>query len=836
MAKKIEPPKKGQGQAHKTQGSAPKSGGSFAEMILAHPVRWAIIAYALFTVIFFIVPIFSPGKMIYGSDTMSAGVFFRSFYADFWRDNFRVPLWDPYIHGGLPFVDAMHGDIFYPAAILQIILPVTYAIGLKLILHVFLAGVFMFLFLRTIGRSDQTSFIGGALYMFAPCLVSLFLQGHDGKIYVMALTPLAFLLVHRGVVTRRLAPFLWFGLVYALMILTAHVQMAYYASWGLGLYFLFLLWEQHRFDFAKILTPILFFVVAVVLAMGASSIQWLAPYQYLAKYSQRIQHNENRGGFDWASSWSMHSEELLSEVNPSFPGEDLGDRPSTYWGQNFFKLNSEAVGVMALALAIVAVVAVRGPSMWFFAGLSLLTLLHALGATTPVFKLFFYFVPMVKKFRAPSMINFLFALSWIVMATRALEVLLTQTKANNPTSRRGAIDPLRLLLIIAMTYSVITLIALVTGSSLLTGWASLVGNPLTGNKAAAAQANAGPMRVGFLIGTVVLWALVGIFQARRKGSLGMGGATAGLLALAVLPNWQYDARFVMTVDPRSSYGERTILGAIKQQAGPAPYRVLNLPNTLEDNYLAMHGIEEVSPSQMHGNHLLTYDNFVGRHDAKPALLTDRATMDLLNVMLLVSPQPINQDGLQIAAQADGLYLIKNTSALPRAAVFYQYEVITDSNATLTRLRDPKFPYRSRLILDQALADIPPTGPDEAITQITPATVTDWQVDKFVVECNAERDGILWLSENYYPAWTAIDEAGQKLPVYRADYTFRAVPVKQGTHKITFEFRSATFSTSIWLSLVCVVILAGGAVMAGRRTEQDGPKRFALKRTPGLTPE
>ncbi len=814
MAKKAEPPRKSASSTAKKPGAAAASSGSFTETISAHPVRWAIIAYALLTVIFFAGPIFSPGKMIYGSDTMSAGVFFRSLSADFWRQHLRVPLWNPYIHGGLPFVDAMHGDVFYPAALLQVILPVTYAIGLKLILHVFLAGVFMFLFLREIGRNNVSAFIGGTLYMFTPCLVSLFYPGHDGKIYVAALAPLAFLLVHRGTTTRRLAPFLGFGLVYALMILTAHVQMAYYASWGLGLYFLFLLWEQHRFNVARILAPVLFFVVAVMLALGASAIQWMAPYQYLAKYSQRIQHNENSGGFEWASSWSMHSEELLSEVNPSFSGENLGDRPATYWGQNLFKLNSEAVGVMALALAIVAVVAVRGPAMWFFGGLSLLALLHALGASTPLFRLFFEFVPMVRKFRAPSMINFLFALSWIVMATRALEVLLLPAKGHGGSARHS-VDPLRLLILIAGIYSGLTLIALVTGSSLLTGWASLVGNPLSQDKAAAAISDAGPMRIGFLIGTIVLWGLVGIFQAQRRGTLGTASAVAGLATLAVLPNWQFDSRFVKTIDPRPYYDARPILGAIKQYAGPAPFRVLNLPNTLEDNYLALHGIEEVSPSQMHGNHLLTYDNFVGRHDPKPSLLTDPVTMDLLNVTLLVSPQPVSQAGFEVAGQSQGLYLIRNTDALPRAAVFYQYEVMTDSNATLAQLRRPDFPYHNRLILDQPMTDLPPADQNAASIPFTPARIVDWSVDKFVVECTAERDGILWLSENYYPAWHATDEAGQNVPIYRADYTFRAVPVKKGTHKITFAFHSETFANSVWLSLVCAVILAGGAMLAGR---------------------
>ena len=281
-----------------------------------------------------------------------------------------------------------------------------------------------------------------------------------------------------------------------------------------------------------------------------------------------------------------------------------------------------------------------------------------------------------------------------------------------------------------------------------------------------------------------------------------------MTALAVLPNWQFDSRFVQTVDPRPYYADRPILQEIRKNAGPPPFRVLNLPNTIEDNYLALHGIEEVSASAMHGNHLLTYDNFVGRHDQQPALLANPRTMDLLNVTLIVSPQQLNQAGFTTVGQSQGLYLIRNQNALPRAAVFYQYEVETDSARTLERLRSAEFPYRTRLLLDQPLNTLAPAAADDEPIPITPAKVTKWDVDEFTVECHADRDGILWLSENYYPAWQATDETGESLPVYRADYTFRAV-VSAGDHTITFKFHSDAFMTSVWLTLICGVILLAG---------------------------
>lgn len=816
MAKDPSPAKKGTSKPiHRPERPA-AAGLSFVDRIALHPLRWAIIAYGILTVIFFANALFFPGRMIYGTDTMSAGVFFRTFYADFWQEHLRMPLWNPYIHAGLPFVDAMHGDIFYPAAILQIILPVTYALGFKLILHIFLAGVFMFLFLRALGRSDQASFIGGLLYMFTPCLVSLFYPGHDGKIYVTALTPLAFLMVHRGVTTRRIPWFLGFGLVYALMILTAHVQMSYYAAWGLGAYFIFLLWDQYRFQPAKIATPVGAFVIAVALAVGAASMQWMAPYQYLNKHSQRIQHSEG-GGYEWSSSWAMHSEEALSQLNPALPGANLATEPATYWGDNPFKLNSEAVGVMAVMLAVVAIIVARSPMMWFFAGLSIVALLHALGDSTPVFRLFFEFVPGVKKFRAPSMICFLFAFSWIVMAARALDVL-GQFRGQPSAPGKKAKDPMNTMMIVAFAYSAIAVIGLIGGSTFMSGWASLTGSGLTGDKALAVANNENHVRIGFLIGLVVVWGMVALLRLRRAGSLGTTGLTSGLALLAILPMWQFDARFVETITaPQVGqfYGERPILAQIRANAPGQPYRVLNLPRTLEDNYLALHGIEELSASAMHGNHLLLHDNFVGRHDASPALMTNRATRNLLNTVFIVSPQQGNEAGLTLVGQTQGLYLYRNEDALPRAAVFYQYEVEPDSNATLARLREPAFPYRSRLILDQALSQLPPSDAGASEAQFTPARVIEWDVDRFVVEYTADRDGILWLSENYYPYWHAADENGQALPIYRADYAFRAVEAKVGTHRVTFEFHNKIFTMSVWISLVCGVILLAGTVWAVR---------------------
>ena len=103
------------------------------------------------------------------------------------------------------------------------------------------------------------------------------------------------------------------------------------------------------------------------------------------------------------------------------------------------------------------------------------------------------------------------------MAARALEALFRQKLEG--AARKGIRDPLNVLTVIAAIYAGLTLISLVSGASLLTGWASLVGNQLVGDKAMAVVANAPKVTMGFFIGTLVLWALVALARWRRKGGL-----------------------------------------------------------------------------------------------------------------------------------------------------------------------------------------------------------------------------------------------------------------------------------------------------------------------------
>ena len=95
--------------------------------------RWdwyAAGAMAVLVVAIFHTFVFSDA-MLFGTDMVPMGYMMRQVVADYWRATLSVPVWNPYILCGLPVVDAMHGDIFYPAALLYLFMPLAQGAGLE---------------------------------------------------------------------------------------------------------------------------------------------------------------------------------------------------------------------------------------------------------------------------------------------------------------------------------------------------------------------------------------------------------------------------------------------------------------------------------------------------------------------------------------------------------------------------------------------------------------------------------------------------------------------------------------------------------------------------------
>src|SRR6266566_3011036 len=390
---------------------------------------WAALVYALSTLTLGYPAL--AGKFLVNpfSDQYIAGYAFREFAASTLRATGHFPLWNPYLFGGLPYVAAMHGDIFYPTFLLRMIMPTDVAMTWGFIIHIFLAGLLTYVFLRDLGYRFFAALVGGLAYMMSGQIASSVSPGHDGKLFVSALFPLALWMLHRGI--REGKNWSWgaFALIIGLCVLSPHPQLLQYTLLASGAYALFLAFAT--LDGVKLPRTIAVrrlgaALVGVIIGLAIGAVQYLPVREYV-KWSPRA------GGladYRAATSYAWPPEELLNAYLPQFSG-----MLNNYWGRNGIHLHSDYVGVVVLLLAGAAFVGLRADPkrkhLIFWSVALVVSLLWSLGSATPFYRIPYAIIPGTKYFRAPATIFFVGTLAIALLACAGTERFLLLRVSRN---------------------------------------------------------------------------------------------------------------------------------------------------------------------------------------------------------------------------------------------------------------------------------------------------------------------------------------------------------------------------------------------------------------------
>ena len=126
-------------------------------------------------------------------DFNPAGFASRTWGAAWWHRLGHVPLWEPLLFGGMPYIGAGHGDIFYPTSFLRLVFPIAAVFDFGFVLHYILAGLFTYALLRRLNVSWGGSVMAALAYELTGLMASYPSPGHDGKLFACAALPLALL-------------------------------------------------------------------------------------------------------------------------------------------------------------------------------------------------------------------------------------------------------------------------------------------------------------------------------------------------------------------------------------------------------------------------------------------------------------------------------------------------------------------------------------------------------------------------------------------------------------------------------------------------------------------
>lgn len=739
------------------------------------------------------------------NDQYSSGYAYRHWAAYWWRATGSLPLWNPEIFAGMPFVAGMHGDVLYPTAFLRLVFPTHVAMNLGFVIHYVLAGMFTYWFLRRWNVSWTGAVVGGVAYQLAGVIGSYVSPGHDGKLFVTAMLPLLLTGLTSGIRDRRLEGYAIAAIAVGLSMLSPHPQMAQYAFMAAGIFTLFLVFGEGSTTSGRDRALALgLSLAAVLVGLGVSAAQYLPFYAYIP-YSPRDA--SVLRDFEFSSSYAIpwaHVPELLI---PRFAGESFN---RSYWGPNGIKFHSEYLGLAVVALAIVgAFDHTRRRMIVWLLGIGLVFLLVALGASTPFFRLWWEVVPFSKSMRAPGMALFIVAFITATLAALGTDRLMTGAAARFAKAALigGAV------------------VALLGLSGLLGGLAEAMAvgvEARLGYQGWATQATAAAevIRWSALGAGLALAAIGALATLHERGALGVRPLALLVIAIVGTDLWLNARAFW-----KYSHAHETLFAgdAVKAHLAnvPRPFRVWDV-EVYPGAALMAHNIAQLYGH--HGNELHSFDQINARQGTSlnfsragdPRIL-EMFAINWLIVNARAAPDslPGYRRVLSNVATSAGVNatLFERETPVPYAKLV-PAAVPATQEQTIPTVVDQRFADDRVVLLDSLPAGRPSAAPDRLPAPVN-ATIgfEEWRPGymRMRIDGGAPAQGYVVVSENYYPDWRATVD-GRPVRVARGNGTLVTVPVEAGARQIELRYVSDEFATGKAVSLASLGLIALGVVV------------------------
>lgn len=394
----------------------------------------AALLLALFVVLLYF-PLLFTNRVLAGGDILLYFYPYRDYAASVLR-NGEIPLWNPYIFMGAPFLANPQAAVLYPLHWPLIWLPVTQQIYWSAALHTWLLGFGLFLLLHRYRLSAWAS-LAGAIVL-AGCGFYGGLLGHINQMNAAAWLPWTFWILDSPVsesksqnrsterARRSLkAKIAWFALLVALMLLAGHTQTAYINLSGLGAWLVgsALLqlpswrWREaigratRHALLATLFPSLLVYGLGVLLGGLLCAVQLLPTLELngLGLRGSGLSYGE-------ATSFSLRPLRLPWTLLPTYGRIDLGP----IFGVGYTEFVGY-VGLVGLLLALLGAWKGRGPVRQLGLFLVVIGLFLALGRWNPFYYLFYQLVPGFDLFRVPARWLMLYSFGMAVLAGVGLD-------------------------------------------------------------------------------------------------------------------------------------------------------------------------------------------------------------------------------------------------------------------------------------------------------------------------------------------------------------------------------------------------------------------------------
>ncbi len=716
-----------------------------------------------------------------------------------------VPLWNPQIGSGRPFLANAQSAILSPFSWPAFVLPFWWSLGVIGVLKAFAAAFGTFLLGRALGMRFGGALLAGLVYAF--CLYLLVWESWP-QTNVWALAPWLWLVTERAIQRPRALPVAALAVVVALQFFGGHPESNFHLLAATVVFFCIRLAALRREGrLPGLRAPIVGFAAGVVGGAALAAVT-LVPFLELLLRSSDV---DVRQGF---SAIALPKQYLL--------GFALYD----YWGrathtavEAFAQERALYAGALTLVLAGAALI-VRPTFQRICFALFCAFLLAVVLGVQPVPEIASH-LPVIKAGNHLRVV-FVLMLCLALLAGWGLDEL-----SERIPPRRDAVLALGLGLLVL---PVVILLA----RDDLTRWAVDDALKVFVNRSWPApppdEHALHTIRMASLIAWIVFMGL-GVLLLAGRLRWRIGATAFVVLACALVTADLFKAGMgatpaIATSDAKQpstpgieylhSRGLNRFVG-LERALGPSPLvpdmsmrwdlydaRSYDLPVERRYDRLWRRAVHGGGP----GDTPTTSARLTAR--SVPALRLFSVT----EVAQDPDDPPIRKPALALAYDRPDLRVYSLPGALPRAGVVSSQRVAPSEAEQMDAVLDPSFDGRRTVVTPTPLPGLPKATGGASLGAGT-ARITTYEPERVVVEATASRPSELVLTDLSFPGWKVTLD-GKDADIHRVDYLMRGTSLPPGRHRVEFRYEPLSFRLGALVSLIALLGLIATVAIGLRR--------------------
>lgn len=674
----------------------------------------------------------------------------RNLSIDSYKD-LEIPTWNPYSFSGTPNLANFQSAVFYPLNILLFVLSFEFGWTFLIMLQPFLAGIFLYFYLRNLKLDEYSSFLGGVIFAFSGFFATWL---EWGTILHTALW-LPLILLSTDKISEQFGKtkikqksfFLWIGIfIFSLIssFFAGHLQTFFYL-FIFSVFYIFLRIYQSK---KRLKLTGIFLASGIIFAI-ISSIQSLPSLKFIllsGRGSEVLWKNEG---------WFIPYKHLIQFFIPDFYGN-----PSTlnYWGTwNYGELTG-FVGIVGITLALFAVLFRRDKKTFLFGLTVLITLIVAL--PNLISKIPFIFnLPFISTSQ-PTRILFITDFSLSVLAALGLNYFINKGKLK------------QILIVLGLVGGVL--------------FASFI--LLQFGKLNIDQINLMVSKRNIFVPIAVL-ALMSIilvlhFVLKKKIN---NYLIIALIALTVIELFRFSWKFNTFSKPEYLYPESTSIKFLNQNTGN--YRIATADSRiLAPNFSVIHKLNSVEGyDPLYIDRYAEFISAINRNEPNinPPFGFNRIIrvenfnsnlVDLLGVKYVLSLSDLKISGFEKVFSEGSTIVYENKEVLPRAFFVTEALIAQNKNDAINKMFSKDYDPKKTAVLEENVS---------TELNLGSVKIVEYKPNKVVIKTENNGEGFLVLADSFYPTWR-VRINGTEQKIYRTDFNFRGIVVPSGDNEIVFE--------------------------------------------------